>query len=857
MIGASNQQRSSNQARAILAGQWLTAVGIAGAALAVGTVHTSVLCIVASVLAMAAAVTWWGAEPMTARPAATVLLVAGLGLTAYTAVQCVPLPVSWLAAIAPHNADVWSRALSPLHEAGPRWAPLSLDPIATRIEVLKGIVYLLAFVVALRIARSREGVGFLSTVIVATGVILAAAALLHPAFKSRRLFGIYDPGPSIWDRHIAPLMNPNNLAGYLNVALCLALAAALAPRPRIPRVIMGSIAVVLAATQVWVASRGGVLTMALGVLIVATVVRLQRSPRRTEVATLSMVTGGAAAVGSILVVLTGSQEASNELFEPNLSKLGLFMRVMKMMPAMPLFGCGRGAFESTFPAFREEPGHVTFTHPENVIAQWVLEWGLPVGVAGLLAVAFALRPTAVVARSATAAGAWAALVALAVQNLGDLGTEVPGLMLAAVVCAAIVVAGSHGRDPKWAIQRWARAPGWVAGCACAAAAFGLCLASTAFGNELGEVRRSLHDAAMQRHASPSQMHDLARAAMLRHPAEPYLPFITGLRASYALDDNPMPWAGAALERAQVYGPAHLVVARTVAARSPSQARLEYRLTMEQAPLLVGMVMTEAPRVAGSYSDATDLLPEGKDRAAVEGLIVDALGNRLPATCVRLDADLASQSPGEPGPAMRAARNDVDDVESDDPAPWCLGDNRLRCERAALDASERAKQLLPGSCESYALHARARLAAGDASGGLTELEDAADRVPARVDCLKRVVALAQRSRNVARAEAALDRIAGAGCNGELECSGNLRWAAAQAAAMGDSRKALALYRRAYERIPDDDGLLEQLAQLASACGLHAEAADDFDRLSRKHPLDRRLREAATTERAAAVKDAVGL
>jgi tetratricopeptide (TPR) repeat protein len=200
---------------------------------------------------------------------------------------------------------------------------------------------------------------------------------------------------------------------------------------------------------------------------------------------------------------------------------------------------------------------------------------------------------------------------------------------------------------------------------------------------------------------------------------------------------------------------------------------------------------------------------------------------------------------------------VDDVESDDPVPWCLGDNRKRCERAALEASERAKELLPTNCESYALHARARLAAGDVNGGLAELEDAADRVPARADCLKRVVALAQRSKDLARAEKALDRLVGAGCSDTLDCSANLRWAAAQATAMGDSRKALALYRRAYQRAPDDDRLLEELARLASACGLHAEAADDLERLAKRHPLDRRLQDDAAVERAAAVKDAVGL
>ena len=114
------------------ASRWVLAAAIAGSALAVGTVHTIMLC----VLAVAAVLAWWGAEPMKARSAATLLLFTGIGLTAYTALQCVPMPIGWLAVIAPHNADVWSRALAPLHEPGPSWAPISLDPTAPRVEVL-------------------------------------------------------------------------------------------------------------------------------------------------------------------------------------------------------------------------------------------------------------------------------------------------------------------------------------------------------------------------------------------------------------------------------------------------------------------------------------------------------------------------------------------------------------------------------------------------------------------------------------------------------------------------------------------------------------------------------------------------
>jgi hypothetical protein len=71
------------------ASRWVLAAGIAGSALAVGTVHTVTLCIVTGVLAVAAVLAWWGAEPMKARSAATLLLFTGIGLTAYTALQCV------------------------------------------------------------------------------------------------------------------------------------------------------------------------------------------------------------------------------------------------------------------------------------------------------------------------------------------------------------------------------------------------------------------------------------------------------------------------------------------------------------------------------------------------------------------------------------------------------------------------------------------------------------------------------------------------------------------------------------------------------------------------------------------------
>ena len=838
-------------------GSGLLAAAIAGSALAVGTVHTVTLCIVTALLAAAAALVWWDAEPIRVRPAATVLLVTGIGLTAYTALQCVPLPMRWLSILAPYNGAVWSRALSPLREPGPGWTTLTLDPGATRVEVLKGVAYLLAFVTALRLARRRGGIRFLASAIMMTGVMLAVAALLHPAFGAHKLFGLYEPTAEISARHLAPLMNPNNLAGYLNLALCLALAATFAPEPDLPRPITGAAALLLGATQIWVASRAGVITMVLGALLALATVHVGRS-RRQAVSVLTLSTGAVAALGAALIVFGGSDDASSELLQADISKLTSITHMLRMLPQVVIFGCGRGAFESAYQAFRVDPGNVTYAYPENIVAQWVSEWGLPVGLAGLAALAYALRPSAVLARSATAAGAWAGIVAVTVQNLADLGSEIPGLVLAGVVCAAIVVAGTRGDHERWRVERWGQTPRALAIGGPAVAAAGIALAASGIPRELHADQRTLYEAVAKRVISAAGMRATAREAMLRHPAEPYLPFIAGLRALSFHDDNPIPWLAAALERASIYAPAHMMLARTLSVRSPSQARLEYRLTIEQAPELSGYVINDGSSDASlqveSFVDAMELVPSGKAGAPVLERLVSKLAYRLPATSMRLDEELAARVPAKFEPALRAAEAAVEDVKASDPAVWCNGASMSVCLREAIGRADGTIRIAGNECEPHVLRARARIAAGEAMAALTELQAATDTVTDRVGCLQALEGIAQTLGDESRANAALNEIARAGCSDDKECAQNLRWVAAQEEAAGNPRKALVLYRRASERAPEDDNLLESVARLAVQAGLHNEAVDSYEKLARRHPLDARWTSALEVEREAVARNA---
>ena len=855
--GGAMTEPQREASRGPLAGRWLLALAIAGAALAAGTVHTVVLCLVATVLLAALICTWWNADETRFGPrrSATLLLGTGAVLTTYSVLQCVPVPIGWLSVIAPHNADVWSRALLPLHEAGPRWAPISLDPTATRIEVLKGVSYLLAFVTALRVAQSRRGIGFLSGVLVVTGTALALMALLHPAFGVRKLYGVFELSATVvsYDRHVAPFLNPNNLAGYLNVAFCLALAASIAPSPRLPRAIPAATALFLATTQVWVASRGGVATMLLGALLVVVMVRAPRANRSRNVAATSLMAGVALGVCAIALVLTSSHEAASELLDTDgSSKFALFRQTLRMIPAFPVFGAGRGTFESTFPGFRTSPGVWTFTHPESVVAQWVIEWGIPLGLGGLVAIAIALRPSTVLARSSISAGAWAAIAAVSLQNLVDLGSEIPGLVLAPVVCAAIVVGGTAGREARWRVESWSKAPKRLAIAGLVPAAATLAAVALELGNELGDERTRLCDAAMVQRVPAAQLRSLARAALLRHPAEPYLPFIVGWRAATSGDEDPMPWIEATLERANVYAPAHLALARLLARRSPAQARLEYRLATEQGLDVPYRLPSELTRLVAGYDDAMELVPDARVGVPTLQTLVGTLPMRLPATSARLDEELQARQPADPGPPLRAATSAIQDLDPARGASWCEGTARRGCIDRALSSARKAEQLAPTICDPYTLEARAQIVDGDTARALAELAQAASITSEHVPCLQSLALLADEVHDERVETDALNKIAAAGCTPDDQCGNNLAWVAQREELRGNLRRALGFYRRAYER-SENDAFLEAVARLAASAGLHTEAADGYERLARKHPEEAaRWQRAAATEREAAFR-----
>jgi hypothetical protein len=812
------------------ASRWLLAVAILAPVLLLGGIHTPILIGVAVLVTVAMFIAWFPAAPMRARLPATILVMTALALTGFTALQACALPAGLVHALSPMTADVWAGALSPLHEPGPAWTALSLDPIATRVEVLRGVVYLSVFLVALRVVEHRGGTRFLSMVIILAAIALAASALLHPLLGLTKVFGIYKPQQDIAERHIAPLLNPNHLGAYLNIGYCLALGMALDRRADRFRPIAIAFALLLIATQVWVASRGAMLAMATGT---ACIILTSRVARRFSIkrATTLLLPGIILVAGIAMIVLGSTPEASNELNSLDVSKVRIALSGLALVTRYPFFGAGRGAFDVAYPAVRTEGGYQDVEYPENIVVQWVTEWGLPVALAGAIAIGIALRPRVLLVSSSPAIGAWGALLTTLVHNLVDFNSEVPAVGIAAAACAAMVV-GGRGNERRGKIHEWGSRPRRVAVFMAGAATVAIALALVGMPHEIGDDRRELFKVATTK-PRPEDGSQTVRAALLRHPSEAYMPFIGSVDAA-RLGTSVMPWVERTLELAPIYGPAHYVLAQQLASQNASQARLEYRLAITQDMLLSTAAIDHAEPLVQTFDDAIDLVPvtapgqTSLARMPVLERLASILQRRLPATSARIDETIRKLDENERDPVARAVHDDILDLDMGPAAPWCT--ERRLCVKQGLVTVKRLIALEPGRCEPFILRARLEIA-GDEPNGLKNLAAATQTVSDPDVCWRWLGELAVATQSEAYVTMAEEALGRAGCVNDNECADNFLFVASLEERRGNSRRAMNYYEKAHERAPDREDIVYATAKLASDLGLHAQALEAFRNLER--------------------------
>jgi len=811
---------------------------------AIGAVHLPVLLLVAALAAVAFAVALW--RPLRdLRMREVVPALIAFGLAAYTLLQAVPLPISVLTGLAPSSADVWKRCLLASGEGELRWGSISLDPGASVVEAVKWATYGAVFFVSVSVARARGAQLGVATIF-ASSLLAAVLTLVHGLVGATKVFGIYKPTfePSPW--HVGPLLNPNNLAGYLNLGAMCGLGLLLMRNSIAPPWMTGLALATILGVDVTTASRGGFALLPLGVVLFVVIVAKSKLSNKDRTQSrglqIKLLAAGSLGFGALLASLGATEETWGALRDRNLEKLAMLLWVKPMVRDFPWFGIGRGSFESVFPAYRTVPGNISFTHAENLPAQWMAEWGLPVSIAAFIGLVYAFRPGKLgVGRSSLVCGAWLGVLLVVLQNWVDLGLEVPGVAIAVgTVWGSLWGDAKRGRatTPARALPstELARPFGW----AIAAVGVPLLLIALAafFGShhvarDRQEIYAALQSKGPLSAAAVADVRQRVRAAIVRHPADPYFPLIGAKLAWVGRDQNPMPWLERSLERAVLNSRAHLLLAEILSeTKHLGQALLELRFAAHDDDQLVDPISAMAVQLSRSADELMATVPGGPGGA----VMLEALANRLnsPDECrarLKLFGEAAARDPERGGGHAGLVLELLDQISGKSVCLGCQGAAAPACEEEARRHITALALLAPGTSVADELTARLLLAQSKPDEAEALLTERCPPARNRAACFAVRVHAAMATKSEEKLERDLKDLVALSCGTASECATTCSWAGDILAERALWDRALGYYLRAAAAEPTAKAW-RAVARAAGAIGQisqQAEALEKADKL----------------------------
>jgi O-Antigen ligase len=758
---------------------------VVGSVMAIGAVHPAVLAVVFLLSTATACVV--ALHRGVGNEAALVLLL--LGLAAYTALQALSLPASSIALLDSNNASVFGEALRPWREPGPSRHSLSLDASASWVEVARWITYASVVVLAATTVRAYGWVAA-PAVVFASAVLLATTTLGHGILELRSVFGLYAPMHAT-PRWVSPLLNPNNLAGYLNLGLFCGgslLASHRTVRFRVP-IVLG-MAIVLGVSLLS-GSRGGTLALVIGCATLAVLYR-SRLFRHRAVETWLQIGGIAGAAGALIVV--GAPAEAWRAYATTSTKLELFRWVVTMTTDHPWFGVGRGAFETALPPYRGAniagtTNNVTFAHAENFLLQWAAEWGIPVTLLALAGIGYTFwrwgnRPKA----SASMLIGVAVLIA---QNFVDLGLEVPAVCIALVTVASAFFRPRRRETPTRQLGLPPLALRTVSvACVLAASTGAMALSRLDTVSEARERLVGLYRTTNFKLGGSAQVFDAElRAAVLRRPGEPYFLILGALAARHVKGQEPNRWLSRALERDPTRAETYFVLGRVLAERGFVQQGLDaIKYAVVTEPNLARKVARAALQITRDPELLMRVAPEGA--AGCPTLV--SIAGRLASQDLRSFLKVASGDARQCDElALQAANVLVTDLEESQ-AGGCR--DTPSCVQSAERALTTAERSVPVA-QTRLLRARFLAVTNGNPAGAAFLTGKCASPSEDLECARLVLRLSAKTQTpIAFANAAKELIA-ASCDDNEACAKAEQFVGDLAIERGDWKVALLHHERA--------------------------------------------------------------
>lgn len=473
---------------------------------------------------------------------------------AWTLAQALPLPCSWLGWAQPERTLV-GQSLTALGMLDAPSCSLSLSPGSTWVALslaaaLPGLI--LSATIATRAGHRRVivvGVGLGS-------LAMACVALAHAVVDAQSVFGLYTPTYARGQLLLAPLMNPNHLAGHIALGLPVCIALAQTSEGADSRMMWWAASAVAFLGGLLSLSRAGaaVLIAGSGAYLVLDF-RARRGRGMSLRSTLLFVAGAASCTALGVYFAMDLIARQFTAVESPWHKVRVALKLGELAWGHPWAGIGRGALGDV--SARAVLKNSRFLFAENIAIQWVLEWGFPMAlaIAGLFLASFVrLR---LPQRSERALGC--GLIALIVQNLLDFSLELAGVACVAAAAVGILVAREEEERIRLPSIRRLRARTTLVGAALAAIA---CLALTAPWQTTwarAELQTGIQTK-LRDGAPAGEIKPLLRRAFVGHPLDPTFLVLASALAVRDQDPASPKWLNLAFEAAPGWAGPHLEAA---------------------------------------------------------------------------------------------------------------------------------------------------------------------------------------------------------------------------------------------------------------------------------------------------------
>lgn len=569
-----------------------------------------------------------------------------LAVIFYCCLQAMPIPQSVVGFLSPRAEYVWSTARHQLLLSdGTGRFSLSLDPTTTFLEAVRWILNAFALAVGYAVGKRR---GLTEGLVVISGVatVLAVTTLAHGVFGVERIYGFYSTNVVNSRWATSPLVNPNNLAGFLNLGLFSCSAIAMTTRRRARRFAASGVAALLLSQVVLSGSRGGVAAAAVGLvgIAVSTLFRRRRQSATFPVLAVMLV------VGSGFVALLPYERVLPELQVEGFSKFSVLTWAQPILRDYFWFGCGAGAFEGAVSPL--QPAHIqsAVLHPENFAFAWLAEWGVPIG--GLFLVLFGVifRPRKL--GTWTGQRSYVASIGCGIfliQNLADVAFSVPACTMALFSLMG-VLRGSADKEKSatTTLPTGAVVGPTLLGLSSVFLVWGLVSRPLSVVETRNQAHRMYRSTDVTKPNEVKKLLERLETDLMVRPADPYLATLMALGESCDPAGSPLKWYGHALSLAPKRGQIHFLLAGALERRgAKNQALMELRTAVTYDEKLVQRVAEQALVWAEGPEDLFRAIPLSPVGArVVAGVIMRAPGLAVESRLALLDEG-RSLDPNDP------------------------------------------------------------------------------------------------------------------------------------------------------------------------------------------------------------------